>query len=282
MTNTAKINKVKRHTPYVSYIISLVLILLYILPIFVLINGSFKDISTFHQYLKLPKSFNVEAYINALKDNSLWIGLRNSIILSIETVVICIFVASLAAYGIARSKKGIVNIVRNMNILVMMIPQIALLVGTYSLMIKLNLINKLFGLALLTATSSLPVTIFMYVNFITSIPVALDEAAMIDGAGVFRTYFTIIMPQLKAVTVTRVIVVAVNSWNSFLMPMFLLQSKSKQTIILVIRSLFSSQTGLGDFPAAFATCIISLIPVITVYLLLQKYIIEGQLGSSVK
>ena len=104
----------------------------------------------------------------------------------------------------------------------MMIPTVALLVGTYSLMTRLGLVNNLAGLAFLLAAGGIPGCMFMYANFVTAIPVALDEAAMIDGANIFQTFFRIILPQLKAVTVTRLIIVATGCWNQYLMPLYLL------------------------------------------------------------
>ena len=123
---------------------------------------------------------------------------------------------------------------------------------------------------------------YMYVNFVVSIPKALDEAAEIDGAGVLRTFFQVIMPQLKAVTVTRIIMAATGSWNNYLMPMYLLQDKAKFTVILVIKTAFNRTNGMGDLPRACATCALGLLPIILLYLFLQKYIIEGQIDSSVK
>lgn len=111
-------------------------------------------------------------------------------------------------YGLARSSGRLAESIRNINMGIMMIPSVALLVGTYGLMVKFHMTNTLYGLALLSAAGGIPGTMFMYVNFVVSIPTALDEAAAIDGAGVLRTFTQIIMPQLKAVTVTRIIMSA--------------------------------------------------------------------------
>ena len=190
--------------------------------------------------------------------------------------------SALGAYGLARSRNRLSNSLQGISMAVMMIPGTALLVGTYSLMVKFGMTNTLYGLALLSAAGGIPATMFMYMNFVVSIPTALDEAAAIDGAGVLRTFVQIIMPQLKAVTITRIIMSATGSWNNYMMPMYLLQNKSKFTIILVIKSAFNRTNGVGNMPKACATCAIGLLPVIVLYLFLQKYIIEGQIDSSVK
>lgn len=264
------------------YVVSILLILMYMLPIYIMLNLSFRTIQDIGSKLALPAAWNFENYRQVFASGDLWLGFKNSIILALETVVLEIFLSALAAYGLARSSGRFAEAIRTVNMGIMMIPAVALLVGTYSLMVKLHLTNSLIGLALLSAAGGIPATMFMYVNFVVSIPRALDEAAAIDGAGVIRTFFQIIMPQLKAVTVTRIIMAATGSWNNYLMPMYLLQDKSKFTIILVIKSAFNRTNGVGNLPKACATCTLGLTPVILLYLFLQKYIIEGQIDSSVK
>lgn len=270
------------HSVWWCYPVSLVLIMIYIAPIYIMLVKSVKTVQDLGSNLMLPAVLNWNNYAEVITAPDIWQGYKNSIILCLETVSLEIICAALAAYGIARSSGKIVDALRKVNMLVMMIPGIALLVGTYSLMVSMKMTNQLYGLALLSAAGGIPATMFMYVNFIVSIPSALDEAAAIDGAGVFRTFMQIILPQLKAVTVTRVIMAATGCWNNYMMPMFLLTDKSKFTVILVIKQAFNRGNGAGNLPKACASCTIGLLPIIILYLLLQKYIIEGQIDSSVK
>lgn len=264
------------------YIVAILLILIYLLPIYIMLNMSFRTIQDIGSKLALPDPWNLQNYIEVFASGDLWLGFKNSIILMVETVVLEIGLSALGAYGLARSRNRLANSLQGISMAVMMIPGTALLVGTYSLMVKFGMTNTLYGLALLSAAGGIPATMFMYMNFVVSIPTALDEAAAIDGAGVLRTFVQIIMPQLKAVTITRIIMSATGSWNNYMMPMYLLQNKSKFTIILVIKSAFNRTNGVGNMPKACATCALGLLPVIVLYLFLQKYIIEGQIDSSVK
>ncbi len=281
-TPNTKTMALKEKSKWYYYLIAAILVLIFLFPVYVLLNLSFRTIQDIGSKLMLPQQWNFQNYVDAFTSGDLWIGFKNSIILVIETVFVEILASALAAYGLARSSGKLAEGIRSLNMAIMMIPPVALLVGTYSLMANLHMANTLWGLALLTAAGGIPATMFMYINFIVAIPTALDEAAAIDGAGVLTTFFRIIMPQLKAVTVTRIIVSAVGCWNNYLMPMFLLQNKSKFTIILVIKSAFNATNGLGNLPLACATCVLGLFPVIVLYLFLQKYIIEGQIDSSVK
>lgn len=274
------VNK-KKNTAW-CYPVAFLAVLFYLLPIYVLLNLSVHTVQNMRDVLSLPATFNWANYVKAFGNTDLWRGFLNSFIIAFVTIVVEIVVSALAAYGIARAGGKIADSIRTVNMLIMMIPGIALLVGTYGLMTKLHLTNSLLGLAVLSAAGGIPGTLFMYVNFVISIPRALDEAASIDGAGVLRTFFQIILPQLKAVTVTRVIMTAVGSWNNYLMPMFLLNNKMKYTVILVIKAVFTGSNGVKDVPYACATCALGLLPVIALYLILQRFIIEGQMDSAVK
>ena len=120
----------------------------------------------------------------------------------------------------------------------------------------------------------------MYLAAIMGVDTSIYEAAAIDGAGIFRTFFTIILPQLKPITVTRLIMIAVGAWNSYAMPSYLLTDTSKATVILTVRKAFYTAYGaVQNVPLACAMCAVALLPVILLYVLLQRYIIEGQLDS---
>lgn len=275
--------KKRKESSLWCYLIAIILVMFFLLPIYIMINLSFRSIQDIGSKLALPEVWNFDNYRKVFAAGSnLWTGFKNSIILVLGTVLIEIPISALGAYGLARSSGKLSEAIRTANMGIMMIPGVALLVGTYSLMVNMHMTNTLYGIILLTAAGGIPGTMFMYVNFVVSIPKALDEAAAIDGAGVLRTFFQIIMPQLKAITVTRVIMTATACWNNYLMPMYLLQDRSKFTVILEIKSAFNRTNGVGDLPRACATCVIGLLPVIILYLLMQKKIIEGQIDSSVK
>jgi raffinose/stachyose/melibiose transport system permease protein len=272
----------KRAVGWWAYLVAVLLVLFYLLPIYIMLNQSFRTVQDIGSKLTLPTQWNFDNYTQVLESGDLWLGFKNSLIIVAITAVVEIFFSALGAYGLARGGGRLARSISDINMGIMMVPGVALLVGTYSLMAKLQMTNSLTGLALLTAAGGIPGTMFMYTNFVASIPRALDEAAEIDGAGVMRTFFQIVMPQLKAVTVTRVIMTATGCWNNYLMPMYLLQNKAKFTIILIIKTAFNRSNGLGNLPKACATCVLGLLPIIILYVALQKYIIEGQIDSSVK
>lgn len=262
------------------YIIAILLVLLYLLPIYVMLNQSFRYMTDLTPRLYLPERWTIDNYVQAFTNKDLWKGFKNSAVYVIEVCLLEVVFGGLAAYGLARSGGKMSAALRTLNICIMMIPSLSLLVGTYSLMVRFHMINKIWALSLQTAAVGMSGTMFFYTSFIISIPKDLDDAAAIDGAGVLQTFFRIILPQLKPVTVTRLIMIAVGTWNNYAMPTYLLTDTSKATVIQVVRKSFYAVAGaVQNVPLACAMCAVALCPVIVLYILLQNYIIEGQLDS---
>ena len=138
----ARLKKAKgpnTHSTWWCYIVAVLLILIYLLPIYIMLNLSFRTIQDVGSKLSLPAMWNFQNYIDVFKSGDLWLGFKNSIVLVVETVVLEIVFSALAAYGLARSNGKIAESIRNVNMGIMMIPGVALLVGTYGLMVSVCL-----------------------------------------------------------------------------------------------------------------------------------------------
>ena len=123
-------------------------------------------------------------------------------------------------------------------------------------------------------------SIYLYTNFINAIPESLDEASAIDGCNVFQSFFKIILPQLKPVTVTVLILNGVGIWNEYAYGLYILQKPKTYTLTLMISQYFS--TGGKDFNGAAAAACIAIMPIVIAYICLQKYFIQGTIDSAVK
>lgn len=262
------------------YAVAVILVVIYLFPVYVMLNQSFRELTDLTPRLYLPEKWTMENYLEAFLESDLLKGFKNSVVYVIEVCLLEIILGGIASYGLARAGGRISSALRTFNICIMMIPSLSLLVGTYSLMVKFEMINKIWALSLQTAAIGMSSTMFFYTSFIVSISRDLDEAAAIDGAGIFRTFFQIIMPQLKPVTVTRLIMIAVGTWNNFAMPTYLLTDTDKATVIQIVRKAFYTAAGsVRNVPLACAMCAVALLPVILIYIFLQRYIIEGQLDT---
>ena len=277
------INKEKRSVgaKIAIFAVCLLIVIVYFFPIYLLVNVSFREKGDLTSRLALTLEPHITSYKELFSDGIIWRCFLNTIIYTAFEILFLIPLASIGGYGLARSQNWFSAMIRSFNILVMMIPGVALLVGTYGLMVKMKLTNNLIGLALLGAGGGMTGGMFFYTTFTSSIPIDLDEAAMIDGAGVIRTYFRIIFPQLKAITITRVIGIVTGCWNNYLMPMYMLTKQENFTILMYVRKLFGSGR-VPNVPLSFAGALVMVLPILVFYFLMQKHIVGGQLDSAVK
>ena len=163
-----------------------------------------------------------------------------------------------------------------------MVPQLSILVPLYKEMVALKGINHIWGIVLVSATFHLPLSIYMFTNFIKTIPSDLDEAAMIDGCSRFQAFFRIILPCLKSTTVSVIILTGVGIWNDYLAPTIFVQDEKWYTLQVVIRSFNDQYAVNSNYPLIMAASVVSLIPVLIVFLSLQKYFVQGVATSGLK
>lgn len=273
--------KEERRREILRTVLCVLIVLAYFLPIYLLGNVSIRETTDFSSKLWPTENPTLEKYEKILSDSMVWKAFGNTLLYALLEIVLRIPIAAMGGYALSRSKGWLANLVRTFNILVMMIPGTALLVGTYSLMVKLHLTNSIFGIALYGAGAGMTGTMFFYTTFSSSIPLDLDEAAELDGANPLQTFFYVIMPQMKAITVTRIITIVIGCWNSYLMPLYLLTKSENYTILLYVRKLFSNGA-IQDVPLAFAGGAVMVIPIVVFYFAMQKYIVGGQIDSGVK
>lgn len=252
----------------------------YLIPFYVIIVMSLKDISDTSSRLSLPKEIYWGNYAGIFAGGTMGRALLNSAIITVAVVFLEVVIGCMAAYPLARNKSRLNSIIHNIFLGVMMIPGLSVLVGVYSLLAKMDAINTYWGMVLASVGFGLPMSIYMYTNFISSIPETLDEAAAIDGAGNLQTFFGVILPQLKPVTVTVVILQGVGIWNEYMYSLYVLQKAEMFTVTLRISSYFSSAK--QDYGGAAAAAVVAMVPIVVLYLFLQKYFIQGAVEGAVK
>ena len=160
------------------------------------------------------------------------------------------------------------------------LPITTVMVPVYKLFVMVKLYDNLAGVVLFMTAANLPYAIWMMKNFMDSVPISLEEAAQIDGAGKLRTFFQIVFPLLKPTTATLVILYALSLWNDYLLPSLILTDKSLYTIPIATK-LFQG-TYSNDMDLLMAALVMAIIPVIILYIALQKYIIAGVVAGAVK
>ncbi len=262
-----------------KYLLGLVIIVVYLLPIYVVITSSLKARGDETSRLLPPTELYWDNFIQVFESSGILTAYKNTAIITVGTLVIVVIVGCLAAYPMARCKDKLASIVRMYVLGVMMIPGICMIVGVYSTLVSINASSTYWGMIFVLSAFFLPLAIFMFSNFINGIPVSLDEAAMVDGAGPLQVFFYIIIPQLKPIVVSVILIQGINAWNEYEYALYLLQKPSLYNITLVVKQYFQ---GLSDLNGAAACAVVAILPIIIVYIVLQKYFVEGAMHSAVK
>lgn len=249
-------------------------------PFWILTTISFKPTFDTSSYWIFPKTPTLSNFKEAITGSGILGAIGRTLLITVCTVCLVIVVSAFTAYPLARRRTRFNKLIQVFILGVMMVPPLSILVPLYSVVVSMKGVNHLWSVILVLLTFQLPQGTFLYLNFIRSIPEALDEAASIDGCGPFRTFFLVILPQLKPVTASVAILSFVNCWNDFQFSRYFLQATRVNTITLTISQYFS-QTYINLSTAA-ACAMIGIIPVIIVYLILQKYFIQGMIDSAIK
>jgi len=219
-------------------------------------------------------------FTTAIEQGNILTAIGNSAIVTVAATVIVCVLGALAAYPLARRQTAVNKVILLGIIGLIMIPPLSILVPLYSMLSKFGAINTYWGIILVMATGQLPLAIFLYSAFMRSLPIAVEEAAMIDGANRMQVLFWVIFPMLKPVTATVVILSGVAIWNDYALSVYMLTDPSVKTIAPAIGSFFSTQS--SNLGAAAAASIMGVVPVLVAYLFLQRYFIRGMVAGAEK
>lgn len=263
-----------------KYLLALLILAIYLFPFYIIFNVALRTMQESASLLKLPSEIYFGNFQKVISEGAIFNGIKNTFIITFGSVAVEIIIGCMAAYALARNQSKLNEVVRSLIMSVMMITPLTILVGVYSTMASLNAISTYWGMIVLQTALHLPLVIMLYTNFISSIPPALDEAATIDGANLFQVFWNVILPQLKTVTVSVIILSGVSTWNEFTYAYYFLQKANMKTITLVIQTCFSAI--MNDYGAAAATAVIGMLPLAIIYLFLQKYFIKGQIDGAIK
>lgn len=221
----------------------------------------------------LPRSFgNVSNFIELFAHRQFGTYMRNSLIVSGLTVVSNVFFSSLAGYALAKIPFRGSRFVFGCILAAMMIPYIALFVPSFFIIVQMGLLNTLTGIFLPIAV--MPIGVFIMRQFAESVPDELLEAARLDGAGEFSIFFRIFMPLVGPAIATVAIITFLNSWNYFLWPLIVAQDQNTYTLPVGL-AIASQAAKSTDFGLLLAGSIVVLLPVLLLFLFLQRYFVRG-------
>ena len=265
---------------YVLFLIVVSIII--ILPIYYLIVTTFKTpAEAVANPLGLPIHFTLENYKKAIKAMNYGQAFVNNIIIAGVSVFFLIVLSSMAAYVIARGRTRLFKTMYAIFLGGLIIPFQISIIPLYKIIAGINLMNTHLGVILVDVFCiNLPLSIFLMRGFINTVPLELEEAAIIDGCGTFTCFWKIIFPLLKPIVSTVAILNTLAIWNDFMTPLLFLQSPQKQVLLQqVYRNVGPFST---DWTSFFPMLVMSTLPLVIFYLIMQKQIIEGVAAGAVK
>jgi carbohydrate ABC transporter membrane protein 2, CUT1 family (TC 3.A.1.1.-) len=228
--------------------------------------------------LALPSGLEWSNYAVVVRKGKLGTTFLNSLLYSAGSVLLCTLVSAMASYVMSRNRRKLHRFLYMFIVLGIAMP--INFVTLMNVMKWVRLMNTRIGIILLYTATQIPFNVFLIHSFISKIPEDIDEAATIDGATPSGLFVRVVLPLLKPVLVTVMVLTFLNTWNEFVMPLYFLGSSDKWPMTLAVYNFFGMY--FKDWNLVCADIVLTSAPVILVYLLGQKYIVSGMTVGAVK
>lgn len=256
-----------------------------IFPLYLTVVIAFKQPSemtnSISGILSLPKVWSLNNFREAMEITNFWHSLRNSLLITLLTVGLSIAIHSLMGYALGRNKahSKFYSFVYLFIVSGMFVPFAILMMPIAKQTAEMGLANW-FGVVLLYVVFYMPMNVLLYSGYLVNIPMALEEAAKVDGASTWRTYWKIIFPIMRPMHATVAVLTALAVWNDVMTPLVVMAGSEHNTLPLAQLN-FQSQFGT-NYNLAFASYLLSLIPILIFYIICQKQILNGVVNGAVK
>jgi raffinose/stachyose/melibiose transport system permease protein len=250
-------------------------VLLALGPIFIVILNSFKTTpAIFGGPFDLPtvKTFSVDGYIRVFTRGNFFLNYRNSLVVTVSTIVLTVVFSALAAYGLVEYRLKITPVIAGLFVVGIMLPIRLGTVPILEIMIAWRLVDTLTALILVYTAMSVPIAVTLMMAYFRTVPTEIKEAARMDGAGEFRT-FLIVLPVVKPGLAAVATLTMLPVWNDLWFPLILSPGRSNQTVTLGVQQ-FVGQF-LSDYPALLAALTLGILPLVVLYVVFSRQFVRG-------
>ena len=261
-----------------------ILTVIFLIPMFLVLMNSFKSrlfVST--QPFSFPNAqtfVGLENYINGLTTSGFFMAFLRSVWITVVSVVVIVIFTSMTAWYIIRVNSKFTKSLYYLFVFSMIVP-FQMVMYTMTFVVNTIAFNNVFGIILVYLGFGAGLAVFMFTGFVKSIPVEVEEAATIDGCTPLQTFFMVVFPMLKSITITVAILNVMWIWNDYLLP-YLILGESQKTIPVAIQIAMQGAYGATDYGGFMAMLVVAIIPIIIFYISSQKYIIKGVISGAVK
>ena len=277
--------KVKERVNWPVTILLILGLITIIFPLYMTIVIAFKKPSemtnSISGILSLPQSWSFDNFIEAMCVIDFWHSFGNSILITVVTVVISIVIHSMIGYAVGRNKgqSKFYKFVYLYIVSGMFVPFAILMMPLVKQTAQMGIANVV-GVILCYVVFYMPMNVLLYSGYLTNIPIALEEAARVDGANTWTTYWKIIFPIMKPMHATVAVLTALGTWNDVMTPLVIMSGSDMNTLPLA-QMTFQTQFGT-NYNLAFASYLLALLPILIFYLICQKQILNGVVNGAVK
>lgn len=277
--------KVKERVNWPVTILLILGLITVIFPLYLTVVIAFKKPSemtnSISGILSLPKSWSLANFAEAMQVTDFWRSLGNSILITVITVVISIVLHSMIGYAIGRNKgkSKFYKFVYLYIVSGMFVPFAILMMPLVKQTSQMGIANAV-GVIICYVVFYMPMNVLLYSGYLTNIPIALEEAARVDGASTWKTYWSIIFPIMKPMHATVAVLTALGTWNDVMTPLVIMSGGGMNTLPLA-QLTFQTQFGT-NYNLAFASYLLALLPILIFYLICQKQILNGVVNGAVK
>ena len=265
-----------------AHLVFIIATIVAIFPIVWIIISSIKGKGELTQFPTRfwPQTFTLDYFTHVINDLHFVDNIRNSLVISLSTTVIATIISSMAAYGIVRFFPKLGAIMSRLLVTTYIFPPILLAIPYSIAIAKAGLGNSIIGLIIIYLSFSVPYAVWLLVGFFQTVPIGIEEAARIDGANKFVTFYKVVLPIVAPGIVATAIYTFINAWNEFLYALILINDTSKMTVAVALRSLNGSE--VLDWGDMMAASVIVVLPSIIFFSIIQNKIASGLSEGSVK
>lgn len=261
------------------YAVCLMMTFVVLFPFWLVILTSFKTVEEAAVVdLSLPSSFQWANFAYVIEKGNLIRAFKNSLIITSSVVVLTVLVSSMTAFVLTRRSDRVSGLLSNYFLIGMIAP--LSLIPEVIIIKTLGLSGTYLSVILIHVASRMPLSIMIYSGIIKGIPRSLDESAMLEGCGFFTMFFRVVFPLLKPAVFTNVIIIFMGVWNDFQVSLYFITDTMKNTVPLSIYSFVGYMTYKWNYVCAFI--VLSILPILLVYVCAQKYIVDGMIAGAVK
>jgi len=271
----------KKKLIVVQYILLIIFALVILSPLAIVFFGAFKTPGELaNNPYSIPKEPVFNNFHEAFIRGNMLVYFKNTIFVSTVSLAILIALSTIASYAVTRPGFKLGNKLYMYFVFGIIIPAQSIMIPTYYMMSKLRLVNNIWSLVIVYVSSCMAMSVFILSGFFRTIPSELDDAAFIDGCSEFQAFIKVILPLCKPAVTTVLILNLLFIWNDFYNPLLFIRSEEIKTIVLGLSKYMGRY--LTNYPIMFAAVVMASVPVIVIFIVLQKQFVSGITAGSVK